>query len=386
MPEKIKQKVFHSLPYIGVLFMILFLTTLIPALYFQSESDMEISFWFVRAFLIAITPILFIPAIYWISIKRPILQNWKNILLHVVLSAVFCFFFLLIFQLTLFYLYQGKNFLALALESITNILTRQFFSVGTILFFGYWGIVVLFGLKRYYEDVDDVQRKANEIQSQLEQATLSSLQAQLKPHFLFNTLSMVDQMLTENPSQAVSMVDKLERLLRNTFDRNNSESCTIEEEVEFLKKYLSIEENRFQDRLTVEYSISDSTENIMIPRYLLQPLVENAIVHGVGKTIQKSVILIKSELLADQLVLSVENNVSSFRSFRRERSKGIGLNNVEKRIHIYFGEDARLNVSSSKADVFKSRILIPKKYLLDQQTEKAKDRSSKSQYHKSLKL
>lgn len=363
MPEKIKQNVFHSLSYVGGLFLILFATTLIPSLYFQSESDMELSFWFVRALLIAGTPILFLPVIYWISIKRPILQNWMNILLHVVLSIFFCFIFLLIFQLILFYIYQDKNFLTLALESITNILTRQFFSVGTMLFFGYWGIVVLFGLKKYYEEVDEIQRKANEIQSQLEQATFSSLQAQLKPHFLFNTLSMVDQMLTENPTQAVTMVDKLEKLLRNTFDRNNSESCTIGEEINFLKKYLSIEESRFQDRLRVEYSISDATKNVMIPRYLLQPLVENAIVHGVSKSMNESVILIKSEFLADQLVLSVENSASNYRNSGRVKSNGIGLKNVENRIQIYFGEDARLKVSSSKDEIFKCRILIPKMYL-----------------------
>lgn len=380
MPEKIKQNVFHSLPYVAVLFLILFTTTLIPSLYFQSDSDIELSFWFVRAFLIALTPILFLPAIYWISIKRPILQNWKNILLHVVLSILFCFFFLLIFQLILFYLYEGRNFLTLALDSITNILTRQFFSVGTMLFFGYWGIVVLFGLKKYYEDVDAFQRKANEIQSQLEQATLSSLQAQLKPHFLFNTLSMVDQMLTENPSQAVAMVDKLERLLRNTFDRNNSESCMIGEEIEFLKKYLSIEENRFQDRLAVEYSISDATVNVMIPRYLLQPLVENAIVHGVSKSIKETVILIKSEFLADQLVLSVENNASHFRSSKREKKNGIGLNNVETRIRLYFGEDARLKVSSPNAEVFKCRILIPKRYVSIQPAGNVNGSSRNSKY------
>lgn len=341
---------------------------------------MELSFWFVRALLIAGTPILFLPAIYWFSIKKPILQNWKNILLHVVLSILFCFIFLLIFQLILFYIYQEKNFLTLALESITNILTRQFLSVGTMLFFGYWGIVVLFGLKKYYEDVDGIQRKANEIQSQLEQATLSSLQAQLKPHFLFNTLSMVDQMLTENPSQAVAMVDKLENLLKNTFDRNNSESCTIGEEIEFLKKYLSIEESRFQDRLTVEYSIADATKNVMIPRYLLQPLVENAIVHGVSKSMQESVILIKSEFLADQLVLSVENSASNYRNSGRGKANGIGLNNVENRIQIYFGEDARLKVSSSKAEVYRCRILVPKKYLSIHTVDKVNGNSGSSVY------
>ncbi len=108
--------------------------------------------------------------------------------------------------------------------------------------------------------------------------------------------------------------------------------------------------------------------------------MENAIVHGVSKSMQESVILIKSEFLADQLVLSVENNASNFRSLRREKKNGIGLNNVENRIQIYFGEDARLKVSTSKAEVFRCRILIPKKYLSIKPAGSMKGNSGSSKY------
>lgn len=363
MSDKIQHKVLRALPVVGAVFVLLFATTFFPSLYFFSERDGSTYFLVIRALLIAGTPILFIPVIYRISIKKSIFKDWKNLLLHICLSLIFCFSFLLIYQILSFFILDGENFLARNYESIAIILERQFFSIGSDLFFSYWGIVVLFGLKKYYEELDEIQRKSYEIQSQLEQATLSSLQAQLKPHFLFNTLSMIEQMLGEKPKKSAEMVDKLERLLRNTFDRNNSESCTIREEIEFLKKYLSIEESRFQDRLTVVYSIAEATEDIRIPRYLLQPLVENAIVHGVSKTMKESEVKITSEFVDGYLQLAVVNNLHGLRMKKSMGSKGIGLKNVEERIALFFGEKAQLQIDTSNPKKFTSKILIPGTYL-----------------------
>jgi LytS/YehU family sensor histidine kinase len=257
------------------------------------------------------------------------------------------------------FILEGKNFLGLGFHSITDILTRQFFSVGSILFFSYWGIVVLLGLKKYYEEIEEAHRKSIDMQTQLEEVTLSSLQAQLKPHFLFNTLSMVDQMMTENPKNAIDIVDKLERLLRNTFDQQNAESCTVKEEINFLKKYLSIEESRFQDRLEVNYSTEKATEEVKIPRYLLQPLVENALKHGVSKSMETCTILIKSEFVDENLALSVENDGYQSRNHKKINNKGIGLKNVEERIALYFGKEANLIIEYTDSGKFISKILIP---------------------------
>lgn len=358
-----RQNAFKVLPYLTGLFLILFVTSFIPALYFYKGEEVRIVNLVVRSLLIAITPILFLPLIYWISIRKPILKDWKNILLHIFLSILFCFTFLLSFQFLILFILEGENFLGLGFHSITDILTRQFFSVGSILFFSYWGIVVLLGLKKYYEEIEEAHRKSIEMQSQLEEVTLSSLQAQLKPHFLFNTLSMVDQMISENPKKAIDIVEKLQKLLRNTFDQYNSDSCTIRDEIRFLKKYLSIEESRFQDRLDVNYSISGETEDVMIPRYLLQPLVENALIHGVSKTMEKCMILIKSELMDGNLVLSIENDGYQGRNLKKIKNKGIGLKNVEERIDLYFGAEANLKIEFLESGRFISRIQIPQKNL-----------------------
>ncbi len=317
----------------------------------------------IRSILIGVIPLLFLPPIYWLSINFPILKHWKNIVIHIGLSILFCFSSLLIFQIVILLVLGGEFFFNMGYDRITDILTRQFFSIGSILFFSYWGLVVLLGLEKYYEESDNIQRKATDLQSELELATLSSLRAQLKPHFLFNTLSMVDQMISQDAEKAIEIVDKLERLLKNTFDRSNSETCTLGEEIEFLKKYLAIEKSRFQDRLEINYKILPETKNVVIPRYLLQPLVENAIVHGVSKTMSRCTITISSEFTEDQLLISVKNDGSKSSIKRTRRSDGIGLRNVEKRIKLYFGENASLNVESSVPGEFISMILIPRIYL-----------------------
>jgi LytS/YehU family sensor histidine kinase len=269
---------------------------------------------------------------------------------------------LLIFQSLISYLLAGEFFLALEYESITYILTRQFFSIGSILFFSYWGFVVLIGLSKYYHDNEEMQRKANELESQLELATLSSLRAQLKPHFLFNTLSMVDQMITNKPDVAIEVADKLENLFKNTFERESPDSYTLKEEITFIQKYLSIEKYRFEDRLDVSYQIAEQTTKVLIPRYLLQPLVENAIVHGVSKKMDECRVLIQSKISNGVFTIVVENDVPHSRSTKIDETKGIGISNVKERIALFFGNDAKLEIDA-KPDQFRAQINVPEKYI-----------------------
>lgn len=349
--------------FFGGVFAILFITSLIPALYFFTSDEVTTYGLVVRSFLIALTPVLFLPVIYWISQKKPIFKDWKNTLLHIVLSLTFSLIFLVIYLVMILFILEGAFFLGMEYNDIESVLVRQFFSIGSILFFTYWGLVVLLGLDQYYEELGNIKQKSNEIQSQLELATLSSLRAQLKPHFLFNTLSMVDQMIATNPSTAAKMVDRLEKLLKTTFDRTGSESCTLEEEIDFIKKYLAIETHRFHDRLKVEYFISPVTKKINVPRYLLQPLVENALVHGAGRTMKECTITIKSEMSKGRLFIMIRDDGPGVRRKINQTEKGIGLKNVRARLRLYYGKGVQLKTNSVKNNGFISEISIPYKYL-----------------------
>ncbi len=116
----------------------------------------------------------------------------------------------------------------------------------------------------------------------LVEARLRTLEAELQPHFLFNTLHAISSLVHTNPDGADRMISRLSDLLRLTFDRSGAPRVSLQEELEFLQKYLEIEQTRFHDRLSVRFEIDPDTLDAEVPRLILQPLVENAIKHGVS--------------------------------------------------------------------------------------------------------
>ena len=124
--------------------------------------------------------------------------------------------------------------------------------------------------------------KEAQLETRLAEARLRTLEAELQPHFLFNTLHAISSLVHTNPDGADRMISRLSDLLRLTFDRSGAARVSLQEELEFLQKYLEIEQTRFHDRLTVKFDIDPDTLDAEVPRLILQPLVENAIKHGVS--------------------------------------------------------------------------------------------------------
>ena len=120
------------------------------------------------------------------------------------------------------------------------------------------------------------------LEARLAEARLKTLEAELHPHFLFNTLHAISTLVHSQPESADRMISRLSDLLRITFARSGAARVPLQEELEFLQKYLEIEQTRFQDRLTVSYEIDPDTLDAEVPRLILQPLVENAIKHGIA--------------------------------------------------------------------------------------------------------
>ena len=251
------------------------------------------------------------------------------------------------------------------LETLVSILERQFLISGSMAFLVYWGIVVLSAMQRYYNDLAIITERANKLETQLSSATLSTLKAQFKPHFLFNTLNMIDFLIHTDHKKAIDTLDKLEGLIKSTFDQNQPDSCTIEAEIQFLEKYLEIEQSRFRERLSVILQIDERTKNFRIPCYLIQPLVENSIKHGVGQSIKNCTIKITSKLIGEFFSIEVSDNGSSSGVHKKKEEgvkRGVGLQNITDRLKIYYGDDTLLDIGYVKNGGFKSTILIPKKY------------------------
>jgi two-component system, LytTR family, sensor kinase len=200
----------------------------------------------------------------------------------------------------------------------------------------------------YYRESRARAIRAAHLETRLAQARLKTLEAELHPHFLFNTLHAISTLVHTQPDSADRMVNRLSDLLRITFSRSDAACVSLHEEIEFLQKYLEIEQTRFQDRLTVRYEIDPGTLDAEVPRLILQPLVENAIKHGVAPRIEPGVISIGSRQDDGRLYLTVRDNGVGLTGTTRARLRdGVGLSNTRDRLECLYGSDHALNFLES---------------------------------------
>jgi hypothetical protein len=167
-------------------------------------------------------------------------------------------------------------------------LTWDYFVRNLIAYFDYgvplyWILILLNYAFDYYSRYKEEEVKAAQLESQLAQAQLQALKMQLHPHFLFNTLNAISVLIQNNPELARRTVGRLSELLRYTLDNVGVQKVSLAEELEFLNRYLQIEQTRFGDRLTVKIEVEEELKHAAVPNMILQPLVENAIKHGIAK-------------------------------------------------------------------------------------------------------
>lgn len=179
------------------------------------------------------------------------------------------------------------------------------------------------------------------------EAELRALRAQINPHFLFNALTTISYLIKTAPDKANDTLMRLTKLLRGVL-RSTDEFLTLGEEIALVESYLEIERARFEERLVVTIDVPDNLKDLKIPSLILQPLVENAIKHGISPKKEGGNIGIKAEKAGGFLVLSVDDtgNGVRFDDLRRQREQRIGLNNVEERLRLYFNDHASLKIES----------------------------------------
>ncbi len=181
------------------------------------------------------------------------------------------------------------------------------------------------------------------------EAELSALRAQLNPHFLFNTLTTIGQLIQEAPPRALDTLYKLTGLLRAVLKRSDGGFVTLGEEIEIVRTYLAIEGARFEERLAVSIDVPESLAELPVPPLVLQPLAENAVKHGIAPMRAGGRVRVKAEVEGDTLVLSVTDSgtVVPAAELERRRGAGIGISNLEKRLERYYGDSASLALRSS---------------------------------------
>jgi two-component system LytT family sensor kinase len=213
-------------------------------------------------------------------------------------------------------------------------------------FMKYW-IVVLGHLGwQYYQRYRQREREASGLATALVEARLQALRMQINPHFLFNTLNTISALVHQSPPEADRMIVRLGELLRRTLDLKDAQEVPLSEEVDFLKLYLEIEQMRFQERLTVRFNIEPKTLSLLVPHLLLQPLVENAIRHGIEPRERPGRVEVSSRVSdGDTLELRVRDDGNGFvETAAGNRREGVGLANVRSRLTHLYGAAHRFEV------------------------------------------
>ena len=150
----------------------------------------------------------------------------------------------------------------------------------------YWAIIGFWHATAYYRVAQDRALKASRLETRLAEAQLQALQRQLHPHFLFNTLNAISALMHRDVEAADQMLARLSDLLRIALDQRGAQEVALKDELEFLQKYLEIEQTRFGDRLVVRYDVEAETLDAQVPNLILQPLVENSVRHAVAVRIE----------------------------------------------------------------------------------------------------
>lgn len=201
----------------------------------------------------------------------------------------------------------------------------------------YWAVVVLSHALHYHWEAQERALTAAQLQTRLAESQLQALQRQLHPHFLFNTLHTISALMHRDTEAADAMLARLSDLLRLTLDRLGVQEIPLKEELEFLEKYLEIERTRFGERLNIQMEIAPEALDVCVPNLILQPLVENAIRHGIGPRVGGGRLHIVARRTGNRLWLMVRDNGPGLPKAKLDAfNRGVGLSNTRSRLqHLY---------------------------------------------------
>ena len=198
-----------------------------------------------------------------------------------------------------------------------------------------------------------------QLESRVASAELEMLRMQLHPHFLFNTLQAATILVHEDPAAAERVLLRLSELLRVALSDMQHSEVPLEQELKFLEHYVEIQKQRFQERLEVRIDTPPETLSIKVPSLLLQPLVENAIHHGIGHIKGTDTVIVFARTAGDTLILDVNNYASTLSAEAESRGHGMGLRNVRARLEQMYGDRASVQLTSLEPKGVRARVTVP---------------------------
>lgn len=218
-------------------------------------------------------------------------------------------------------------------------------------------MVLLNWMWRTIQTQQEQDTRKVDLQMQVKEAELSSLQQKLQPHFLFNSLNSINALIGSQPEQARNMIQQLSDFMRTTIKREDGQFISLEEELYYLQLYFNIEKVRFGHRLTIDIKADEESLKGKVPALVLQPVVENAIKFGLYDTTENITIKIKTQIEKSALVFSVENPFDPHTSVAK-KGTGFGLKSIERRLYLLYARNDLLQTEQN-GNIFITNIRIP---------------------------
>ena len=327
--------------------------------YFEQQADDPSSSGveqFINEMTGAIGALLLFPIAYWLCTRFRLHPGvrWKAAVVHsAALPLISASHTLLnwVFRMTLYPVFgvsagYGPLKVRLAQEFFNDIL---WYAIIIVLAYGFL----------YYRDVRTRELETMRLQTELGRAKLRNLQARLHPHFLFNTLNAISAHVGDDPGGAERMIEQLGALLRRSLSASGAQETTVAEEIETLELYLSIMKERLGDRLETLVEVENGVEDRAIPTLLLQPLVENAIEHGLGPRARGGRVSVRIRREDDGMSVVVEDDGVGLKTGASEAlGSGFGLSATAERVRQLYGDRGHLEITSSEAGT-RVTVVIP---------------------------
>lgn len=337
----------YILAYIAIWITIILIHTFIINFFYGVDSIVSISDSVVFNMLFAL---LGLNLWYIIRFNLKETQNIFDLLFnHLIVAVIAIAAWITISYFTLIYIFpEDTSYREFLNESLPwRVITGIFYY---LLFIMYYYVML------YYEDLQEKLKVEAELQTLVNEAELSALKSQINPHFLFNSLNSISSLTITNPDKAQDMVIKLSDFLRYTLSHDKDEKASLKEEFNNLQRYLDIEKIRFGHRLNFSTNIPEECKDFEIPNMILQPLIENAIKHGVYDSTEEVLVELTCNYDNEHVTIEISNEYDP--DSVKKKGEGIGLKNIKKRLQIIYKRQDLFSVSAEKL-VFRATLKLP---------------------------
>ncbi len=224
----------------------------------------------------------------------------------------------------------------------------------------FWIIFLLFRGIGYYQKYREREFTASKLETQLVNAKLRALRMQLNPHFLFNTMNSISSLMRSDVEAADEMLERLSSLLRMSLDRGDAQRVTLRDEMDFVQMYLSIQDLRFSGTIVQHIDVAPELLDILVPSMILQPIVENAYVHGLSRDSSGARLCIEGRGIDGHLRIRVRNSGHLNRPESDNRMReGVGIANVKSRLALHYGDDQSFSLHELPPGEVEATLLLP---------------------------